>query len=84
MRVLALVFLLSACGPLAETPAPADMAKSPDLVEPYVAEDDDSNGMPPGGGAPWDPCQYAICNNPDDRVKYLDPAPFLPQTLPTR
>lgn len=83
MRVLALALLLSACGPLPEAPAPADMGKNPDLVEPYVDETDDSTGMPPGGQG-YDPCQYAICNNPDSRVKYSDPAPFLPQTAPLR
>ncbi len=83
MRVLALVFLLSACGPLPEAPAPADMGKNPDLVEPYVDETDDGDDRPRGGGG-YDPCKYAICNNPDDRVKYTDPVPFQPQSQPLR
>lgn len=84
MRVLALVLLLTACGPLPEAPAPVDMAQSPDLIEPYVEEDDDSTGMPPGGN-PLDRCRYALCNNPEDRrLFYTDPAPFVPQAQPTR
>lgn len=83
MRVLALVFLLSACGEIPAQPV-VDMGKAPDLVEPYVEETDDTTGTPPPGGSPYDPCQYAICNNPDSRVKYSDPAPFLPESLPTR
>ena len=86
MRALALVVLLAACGEMA-VPSPADMAKQPDLVEPYVDDTDDTTGMPPAGGSPYDPCQYAICNNPDTRVKFSDPAPdspiLAPQALPS-
>lgn len=80
MRVLALALLLSACGDMAAPPA-VDMGKNPDLVEPYVDETDDTTGMPPGGQG-YDPCQYAICNNPDSRVKYSDPAPDFQNQLP--
>jgi hypothetical protein len=81
MRVLALAFiLLAACGDVA-VPPPADMAGQPDLVEPFVDNTEDSTGNPPQGSA-YDPCQYAICNNPDSRVKYSDPAPDFLQQLP--
>lgn len=81
MRALALVLLLSACGDMA-VPPPADMAKQPDLVEQYVDVPPDDTGNPPPGGSGYDPCQYAICNNPDSRVKFSDPAPDFLQQLP--
>jgi hypothetical protein len=81
MRVLALIVLLAGCGDMQAAPQGVDLARTVDLSEPYVGDDSQPDGgdVPQGGG--YDPCQYAICNNPDDRVKYSDPVPFLP-TLP--
>lgn len=73
VAMLALIAALSGCGDTTP-PAPPDMKQLPDLTEPYVEPDGGGIGNP-GTAAPYDPCKYAICNNPDKRSAYTDTAP---------